>query len=111
MPAECIYRVIFFNQGDVYELYGKEIFQSEMYGFVEVEEFIFGDRSQVLVDPSEEKLKAEFAGVKRSFIPMHAIIRIDEVAKEGTSKIVPVKGDTVMPFPNRPYGPSHAPKE
>lgn len=88
-----IYKVIFLNQNQVYEVYAREIYQSEMYGFIEVEEFVFGERSQMLVDPAEEKLKSEFAGVKRSFIPMHAIIRIDEVEKEGVGKVTEAKGD------------------
>lgn len=83
-----IYKVIFLNQNKVYEVYAKAIYQSEMYGFIEVEEFIFGERSQVIVDPGEEKLKNEFAGVSRSFVPMHSIIRIDEVEKEGVGKVV-----------------------
>jgi hypothetical protein len=58
-----------------------------MWGFIEVEEFLFGERSQILVDPSEEKLKTEFSGVKRSYIPLQSIIRIDEVDKEGTGRI------------------------
>src|SRR5690606_26239064 len=74
-----IYRVIFLNQGQIYEIYAAQIYQSELYGFIEVEEFLFGERSQMVVDPSEERLKSEFAGVQRSFIPMHAIIRVDEV--------------------------------
>ena len=44
------------------------------------------NRSSVVVDPSEEKLKTEFNSVKRCFIPMHSIVRIDEVEKQGTSK-------------------------
>ena len=76
-----IYRVIFLNQGQIYEIYVGEIFQSDLYGFLEVEEFLFGERAQVVVDPSEEKLKNQFAGVHRSFIPVNAIIRIDEVEK------------------------------
>ena len=46
---------------------------------------------------SGKKLKAEFNGVKRSFIPIQAIIRIDEVEKSGVSKIS--SGDNVSPFP------------
>ena len=83
-----IYKVIFFNQNKVYELYARAIYQSEMYGFIEIEDFVFGELSQLIVDPSEEKLKTEFSGVSRSYIPMHSIIRIDEVEKEGTGKIV-----------------------
>ncbi len=92
MAVKPVYRVIFLNQNQVYELFACAIYQSEMYGFIEVEEFVFGERSQVLIDPAEEKLKQEFAGVKRSYIPMHAIVRIDEVEKEGPAKISEVKG-------------------
>jgi hypothetical protein len=82
-----IYRVIFLNQGQIYEIYAASIYQSDLYGFIEVEEFLFGERVQMVVDPSEERLKSEFAGVQRSFIPMHAVIRIDEVEKEGVAKV------------------------
>lgn len=82
-----IYKVIFFNQSQVYEVYVTHIYQSDLYGFIEVEEFLFGERNQLIVDPGEEKLKGEFATVKRSFIPMHAIIRIDEVERQGVAKV------------------------
>ncbi len=81
-----IFKVIFLNQGQVYEMYAKQIFQSDLWGFLEIEEFVFGERTQVVVDPSEEKLKAQFEGVLRSFVPMHAIIRIDEVERWGRLK-------------------------
>ncbi|MBU2712273.1 DUF1820 family protein [Zooshikella sp. WH53] len=103
--AKPIFRVTFLNQGKVYEVYVKQIFQSDLYGFVEIEEFIFGERSQLVVDPSEEKLKSEFAEVKRSFIPITSVIRIDEVEKEGVGKICDIKGDKVTPFPFPPGTP------
>ena len=87
MAPEPIYNVIFLNQNQVFELYAKQIYQSDLYGFIEVEEYVFGERGGVVVDPAEEKLKSEFSGVKRSYIPMHAIVRIDEVEKEGTVRI------------------------
>jgi len=99
MSIKPIYKVIFHNQGQVFEVFARAIYQSEMYGFIELEEFVFGERSQLVVDPAEEKLKNEFAGVKRSYIPLHAIIRIDEVEKEGTVKVSDFKGDKVTPFP------------
>lgn len=92
-----IYKVTFLNKGKVYEVFTKQVYQSELYGFIEIEDYIFGERTQMVVDPGEEKLKAEFKGVKRSFIPMQAIIRIDEVEKEGISKIS--SGDNVSTFP------------
>jgi hypothetical protein len=94
-----MFRVLFHNQGQVYELYAREIFQSDLYGFVEIEDYVFGSRSQVVVDPSEDRLRNEFEGVQRSFIPMHSIIRIDEVEKEGIAKVTDSKGSNVTPFP------------
>ena len=97
-----IYRVIFHSQGQIYEVYARDIYQSDLHGFIEIEGYTFGNRAQVVVDPSEEKLKSEFEGVERSYVPMHCIIRIDEVEKEGTARIKEVKGDKVMPFPTMP---------
>ncbi|PWK51808.1 DUF1820 family protein [Pleionea mediterranea] len=97
-----IYKVLFVNQGQNYEIYARQVHSSGLYGFVEVEQLLFGERAQVVVDPAEEKLKSEFDGVKRSYIPMHAIIRIDEVEKQGTAKVSDSQGGNVVthfPFP------------
>jgi hypothetical protein len=98
---KSIYRVVFQNQGNIYELHAREVSQGAMFAFVEVGDIIFGERSQLVVDPSDEKLKSEFSGVKRTYIPMHAILRIDEVDKEGANKITSASGDKnkVTPFP------------
>ena len=96
---KSIYKVLFHSQGQVYEVYAHNIYQSDLYGFVEIEDYTFGNRSQMLIDPSEDRLRTEFEGVQRSFIPMHAIVRIDEVEKEGVAKISDSKGEKVTPFP------------
>jgi len=88
MSEKHIYKIVFVNREQVYELYAKSIYQGDMYGFVIVEDFIFGEKSAIVVDPGEEKLRAEFEGVKRSFIPMHEIVRIDQVEKRGVAKVV-----------------------
>ena len=103
MASNPVFKVIFQNQGEVFEVYARQIFQSELWGFIEVEEFVFGERSQLLIDPSEEKLKTEFGGVKRSYIPLTSIIRIDEVEKEGTGKITEAgKTGNIKQFPSMP---------
>lgn len=96
--AKRLYRVQFLNQGKVYEIYARGVSQGGLLGFVEVEELVFGERSSVVVDPSEEKLKNEFANVQRTHIPMHSVIRIDEVDRQGASKISEAEGN-VTPFP------------
>ena len=102
MAEKSIFRVVFHSQGNVYELYAREVSQGAMYAFVEVGDIIFGERSKLVVDPSEEKLKSEFSEVKRTYIPLHAVIRIDEVEKEGKAKITPTDGEkigNIAPFP------------
>lgn len=95
-----IYKISFVNQGKVYELYAEKVYQGDLYGFVEIEGLIFGETTSVVIDPSEEKLKAEFSGVERTMVPMHSVIRIDQVRKQGQSKILELDGDAkVTPFP------------
>ncbi len=96
MASYPVYKVIFHNGNQVFELFARQIYQSDMWGFIEIEEMLFGERSQVLVDPSEEKLKAEFAGVKRSYIPLQSVIRIDEVDKEGAVKVTDTPGESKL---------------
>ena len=98
---ENTYRITFHNQGKIYEIYARTVHQSGLFGFIEVEEILFGEKSALLVDPSEENLKSEFAGVTRTYIPMHAVVRIDEVEKMGKSKITDGSNEDgkVTPFP------------
>lgn len=88
MAEKHIYKVTLVNHEQIFEIYVKNVYQSEMYGFVVIEDFVFGERSTLVVDPSEEKLRIEFDGVERSFIPAHKIIRIDQVKQQGKAKIV-----------------------
>ena len=105
MASRRLYKIIFVSQGQVYEIYASNVGHGALFGFVEVEQLVFGERSSVVVDPSEEKIKSEFAGVKRTYLPMHSIIRIDEVEKQGTSKISKLEGGNVAQFPVPIYTP------
>src|SRR5215813_11634318 len=66
MAASHIFKVVFVNQGKVYEIYARKVSHGSLFGFIEVEELVFGERSAVVVDPSGEKVKAECEGVKRT---------------------------------------------
>jgi hypothetical protein len=96
-----LYRIQFSNQGQVYEIYARNVSHGGIMGFVEVEKLVFGEKSSVVLDPSEEKLKNEFANVERFYVPLHAVIRIDEVSKQGSARIHAVggEGSKVTPFP------------
>ncbi len=104
MAEKKLYRIVFMSQGQVYEIYAREVGQGALFGFVEVEQLVFGERTTVVVDPSEEKIKSEFEHVTRTYLPMHSIIRIDEVDKQGASKISKLEGN-VAQFPMPIYTP------
>jgi hypothetical protein len=97
---------MFVNQGKVYEIYARKVSHGGLFGFVEVEELVFGERSTVVLDPAEERIKSEFAGVKRSYLPLQSIVRIDEVRKQGSAKITALEGTNVAQFPPHLLPPS-----
>ena len=105
MSDKTLYKIVFMSQGQVYEVYARNVSHGELFGFIEVEQLVFGERSSVVVDPSEEKIKSEFENVKRTYLPMHSILRIDEVEKQGTSKISKMEGN-VTQFPMPIYTPT-----
>jgi hypothetical protein len=105
MSAQPIYKIIFTNQGKVFEIYARHVAHGALFGFIEVEKLIFGARSSVVVDPSEERIQSEFAGVTRTYLPLHSVIRIDEVEKQGVGKVSDLKGGNVMQFPMPVYAP------
>jgi Uncharacterized protein conserved in bacteria len=113
MANRRIYKVIFFNQGKIYEVYAQRVSQGDLYGFVEIEGLLFGERPGVVVDPGEERLKSEFAGVRQTYVPMHAVVRIDEVEKQGVAKIVEAArgGDNITVFPIPNYSPGRDPNK
>ena len=110
MSKDPLYKVIFMSQGQVYEIYARQVGHGELFGFVEVEELVFGERTTLVVDPSEEKIKSEFENVRRTYLPMHSIIRIDEVDKQGVSKISKLEGGNVAQFPLPVYTPGDSNK-
>jgi hypothetical protein len=105
MAASHIFKVMFVNQGKVYEMYARKVSHGGLFGFLEVEEIVFGERASVVVDPGEERIKSEFAGVKRTFLPLHSVLRVDEVRKQGVSKITTYEGSNVAPFPMPAFTP------
>lgn len=102
-----LYKIQFLNQGEIYVVYAKNVAQSNLFGFIEIEEFVFDKKTEMVIDPGEERLKSEFNGVKRSYIPMQAILRIDEVSVQGTAKIIKENSqNNVRPFPGQVCVPS-----
>ena len=98
---QAIYRVTFVNQDKLVEVFVEHVYQSDIWGFIQLEGFIFGQRSELLVDPGEEKVKQLFDGAKSSFVPAQSVVRIDEVEQLGVAKLSEVKGN-IAQFPMMP---------
>ena len=98
---KATFRIQFHNHNKIYELYAHQVSQSQMGGFIEVGEIIFGEHSKLLIDPAEEKLKHEFGNVKQTYIPHFAVIRIDEVERSGKNRILDNDGSSVTNFPGQ----------
>lgn len=99
-----IFRISFHNNGKLYQLHARQVAGASLYGFVEVSELLFGEHTSVVIDPAEERLKAEFEGVSRLLLPMHAVVRIEEVERRGQNKILEIDGSVsnITPFPLPP---------
>ncbi len=98
MPAvkKSLYRITYIQQNSIYEIFARKIVQSDIFGFLEIEDIVF-NTSSVVVDPSEERLRSEFDGVNRLMVPVQLVLRIDSIdaPKSGmTSKIRGAEGSS-----------------
>lgn len=100
---EKLYRVAFLNHGKVYELFCSGVCSSGLLGFVEVSGLVFGEKDSLVIDPTEEKMRDEFDGVEILHLPMHSVLRVEQVRKKGQAVIRDREsGEKVTPFPIPP---------
>ena len=76
------YKVSFVTGNEMYQVCAKRVVPSDLFGMVEISDFIFPE-NQVVIDPGEEQIKREFGNMKRTVVPHQAIIRIDELPLDG----------------------------
>lgn len=100
MPAK-LYKVTFLHLGKCYELYARRVASSPLWGFTEVGDLVFEPAgSGLLVDPSEERLREEFADTRVLHLPMQAVVRVEEVERKGALTIRDAgDGQKITPFP------------
>lgn len=105
MTRNKLYRVAFLNQGKVYELFCESVVSSDLWGFVEISGLVFDNQEGVVVDPTEERLRNEFSDVEVLHVPLHGVLRVEEVRKKGQAQIRDREsGEKVTPFPLSPPG-------
>lgn len=95
----------FLNHGKVYELFCTDVCTSSLLGFVEVSGLVLEEKGSLVVDPTEEKMRDEFDGVEVLHLPMHSVLRVEQVRKKGQAVIRDREsGEKVTPFPIQPGG-------
>jgi len=103
---KLLYRIRFRSEDKILEVYCKNVTQGELFGFIEISGFAWGRKSEIIVDPSEQEVRNEFAGVKSAQIPMHAVVRVDHVEKGGPAKIIPLDKEEEEPKSDLLGGPN-----
>jgi hypothetical protein len=101
MSARTLYKVTFLNAGKIYELYARQVSSSALWGFTEVAELVWDGGDNMVIDPTEERLRDEFGQTRRLHLPMQSLIRIEEVERKGQLAIRDSStGDRIVtPFP------------
>lgn len=100
---KLVYKVIYEHQEKIYELYASHLTEGALIGFIELEGLLFAADDGETINPGEEKVRQEFKAVGRTYIPVHAILRIDEVDKAHLSSLPKshALGDNVRVLPLR----------
>ena len=101
MASKKLYKVTFFNAGKVYELYARQVTSGAFWGFTEISDLVFDVNEGLVVDPTEERLRDEFAHTRILHLPMPSIVRIEEVDRKGQAAIrdAATGEKVVLPFP------------
>ena len=109
MAEKPLYKIIFFNQGKVYEIFSEGVSSSGLWGFIEVSNLVFETGEGLVVDPTEEKMRQEFEHAKVLHLPIQSVVRVEEVAMRGKCLIRDREsGEKVTPFPISPPNRSHS---
>lgn len=72
-----IYRIIFTQLETLQEIYAQYLSEETLMGFIEADTLLEFDSEQHLINPKE---------VRRCYIPLHNIVRIDEVSVHNGSE-------------------------
>ena len=101
MASKTLYKITFFNAGKIYELYARSVSSGALWGFTEIRDLEFDLKESLVVDPTEERLREEFAHTRALHLPMQSIVRIEEVDHKGPTAIrdAATGEKVVTPFP------------
>lgn len=102
--SNTLYKITFLSNGKSIELHARNVSSSALWGFTEISDLVFEPPGTgLVVDPVEERLREEFQYTRVLHLPMHAIVRVEEVSRRGKLSIRDAaSGEKVTPFPVPP---------
>ncbi|RMH57021.1 MAG: DUF1820 family protein [Candidatus Hydrogenedentota bacterium] len=78
-----IYRISYSKDGETTcEIHARNVRTSEIFGFVEISEFVQPKKTSIIIRPDSARVEEEFRGVFRTLIPIRDIRRIDVLSEE-----------------------------
>jgi hypothetical protein len=63
-------------------LLARKVTESELFGFIEVADFIFADGNRLIISPEDDALRKEFSRIRSICVPHQYILRIDRLDDE-----------------------------
>ena len=99
--SNALYRVQFICHSERYEVYVREVNQGQLFGFIEIAHFVWDNHTALIVDPSHEKLKSEFADVTAPY--SHAPRAAGRSGAQAGAARITELGNNVTYFPGPIY--------
>jgi len=89
-----LFKIIFVDEDKkIQTIHSSKLNPSSFLGLVEISDIVFLDKSEIIIAPDDGDLKNKFKNVERSYIPLNAIVRIDEVTIEKETPVIRLYSD------------------
>ena len=90
MPtSKSLFKITFTDEEDkTITVHAEEVSPSSLLGFIEAAELVFPDPSDIIITPADNKARTLFKDVKRTYIPINRIIRIDELSSDKKTPVI-----------------------
>jgi hypothetical protein len=82
---DIVYRTVFTHLDQVYTVYSQGLSEETLVGFIELDSIIEVKQEVILSTESQEMHQLfikQLASIKRTYVPMHAVVRIDEMTRK-----------------------------